>query len=106
MASQAWDKLVRLNGVTGEMVRYGRQRYERRREELGGQRGRLLKWIFSAALCALLAGLFFGMEEGALGVLCIGGLALCLRRAASLHPGRVLRRLRAPPPGGQDDPFG
>ena len=34
IASEAWDKLIRLNGVTGEMLRYGRQRYEKHREEL------------------------------------------------------------------------
>ena len=50
IASEAWDKLVRLNGVASEMLRYGRQRYEKHRGELNRQRTRILIWIFAAAL--------------------------------------------------------
>ena len=47
IASEAWDKLVRLNGVSGEMIRYGSRRYEKHREELNKQRARILAWNFS-----------------------------------------------------------
>lgn len=56
--SEVWNKLVRLNSVSGEMVRYSRQRYEKHREELGRQNTRILAWIFAAALCSILAGMF------------------------------------------------
>ena len=60
IASEAWDKLVRLNGVTSEMIRYGRQRYEKHRDELNGQKTRILAWIFAAAFCSIIAGVLFG----------------------------------------------
>lgn len=47
IASEGWDKLVRLNGITGEMIRYSRQRYEKYRGELNKQRTLILAWIFS-----------------------------------------------------------
>ena len=57
IASEAWDKLVRLNGVSGEMIRYGSRRYEKHRDELNKQRARILASIFDAAICAIIYGI-------------------------------------------------
>lgn len=104
-ASEAWDKLIRLNGVTGEMLRYGRQRYEKHREELSKQRTKILAWIFAAASCSILAGILFGAEYYFWGVLCTGGLVGCLYRVFSLHPVRMIKQLMSAAPNYQHNPF-
>ena len=104
-ASEAWDKLIRLNGVTGEMLRYGRQCYEKHREELGKQRTKILAWIFAAAFGSILAGILFGAECYFFAVLCTGGLAGCLYKAFSSHPVKVIRQLMSAVPNYQQNPF-
>ena len=104
-ASEAWDKLIRLNGVTGEMLRYSRQRYEKHREELSKQRTKILAWIFAAASCSILAGIFFGTECYFPAVLCTGGLAGCLYKAFSSHPVKVVKQLMSAVPNYQHNPF-
>lgn len=104
-ASEAWDKLIRLNGVTGEMLRYGRQRYEKHREELSKQRTKILAWIFAAASCSILAGILFGTECYFPAVLCTGGLAGCLYKAFSSHPVKVVKQLMSAVPNYQHNPF-
>ena len=81
IASEAWDKLVRLNGVTGEMIRYGSRRYEKHREELNKQRTRILA------------------------VLCTGGLAGCLYKVFSSRPVKVINQLMSSVPNYQHNPF-
>lgn len=104
-ASEAWDKLIRLNGVTGEMLRYGRQRYEKHREELSRQRTKILAWIFAAAFCSILAGILFGTECYFVAVLCTGGLAGCLYKVFSFHPVKVIKQLMSAIPNYQHNPF-
>ena len=104
-ASEAWDKLIRLNGITGEMLRYGRRRYEKHREELSKQRTKILAWIFAAASCSILAGILFGTECYFLAVLCTGGLAGCLYKAFSSHPVKVVKQLMSAVPNYQHNPF-
>lgn len=104
-ASEAWDKLIRLNGVTGEMLRYGRQRYEKHREELSKQRTKILAWIFAAASCSILASIFFGNERYFLAVLCMSSLIGCLYKAFSSRPLKVIRQLMSTAPSYQHNPF-
>lgn len=105
IASEAWDKLVRLNGVTGEMLRYGRQRYEKHRGELSRQRTRILVWIFVAALCSIIAGVLFGTENYFIAVLCTGGLVGCLYKVFSSRPVKVIKQLMSDVPNYQHNPF-
>ena len=105
VASEAWDKLARLNGVTGEMIRYGGQRYEKRREAHRGKRKSLLKWIFAAAFCSVMAGVLFDMEHPLAALLCTGGLIGFLYRASNLHPAMVIRQLTQAAPNAQSNPF-
>ncbi len=104
-ASEVWDKLIRLNGVTSEMLRYGRQCYEKRRKELSKQRKKILAWIFAAASCSILAGILFGAERYFLAVLCTGGLAGCLYKTFSSHPVKVIKQLMSAVPNYQHNPF-
>lgn len=104
-ASEAWDKLIRLNGVTGEMLRYGRQCYEKHREELSRQRTKILAWIFAAASCSILAGILFRTECYFIAVLCTGGLAGCLYKVFSSHPVKVIKQLISAVPNYQHNPF-
>ncbi len=104
-ASEAWDKLVRLNGVSDEMIRYGRRRYEKHRDALNGRRTRILVWIFAAALCSITAGGLFAAEHYLLAVLCTGGVAACLYKVFSSHPVMVARQLMSAAPNYQHNPF-
>ena len=104
-ASEAWDKLVRLNGVTGEMLRYSRRRYEKHREELNKQRTRILAWIFAAAFCSIIAGALFKMECCFCALLCTGGLVGCLYTVFGLRPVTVIRQLMDSVPDDQSNPF-
>ena len=104
-ASEAWDKLIRLNGVTSEMLRYGRQRYEMHREELSRQRTKILAWIFAAASCSILTGILFEMECYLAAVLCTGGIAGCLYKVFKSHPVMVIKQLISAVPNYQHNPF-
>lgn len=105
LASQAWDKLVRLNGVTGEMLRYSRRRYERHREELSRRRDRILLWIFMAALCSFLAGIALAIACYWIALAGAAGLAACLYQAYNLQPIRVIRQLMRSTPDDRSNPF-
>lgn len=103
-ASDAWNKLVRLNGVDAGMLRYSRLRYELNRKELSQRMNRMLAWIFAAAFCAVLAGMLFGGTAyfwATVSLVCLLG---CLWQIASYHPVRLMRRLSAPPDD-RSDPF-
>lgn len=104
-ASEAWDKLIRLNGVTSEMIRYGSRRYEKHREELNKQRTRILAWIFAAAFCAIIAGILLGAESYFVAVLCIGGLVGCLYKVFRSRPVKVVKQLMSAVPNYQHNPF-
>ena len=105
IASDAWDKLVRLNGVNSAMLRYGRQRYEKYRNEFNRQRTRILAWIFAAALCSFIVGLLFGTEHYFIAMLFTGGLAGCLYKVFSSQPFKVIKQLMSGAPNYQHNPF-
>jgi hypothetical protein len=105
IASEAWDKLVRLNGVTSEMIRYGSRRCEKHRGELNKQRTRILAWIFATAFCAIIAGILLGAESYFVAVLCIGGLVGCLYKVFSSRPVKVIKQLMSAVPSYQHNPF-
>ncbi len=67
IASDAWDKLVRLRAVTGEMRVYARRREGVRRAEIEKERARVARSILLAGLLSLLAWLFFFCSSDFLG---------------------------------------
>ena len=105
IASESWDKLVRLNGITSEMIRYSRHRYEKHRGELNRQRTRILAWIFTAAFCSIIAGMLFDAECYFIAALCTGGLIGCLYKAFSSRPVKVINQLMSAVPNYQHNPF-
>lgn len=105
VASGAWDKLVRLHGVNGEMIRYGRQRYEKHREELYMQRSRVLRWIIIAAILSVFAGLLFGSEHYILALFSVGGMIGSLRKVFGFRPVQVVRQLTSAVPDYRVNPF-
>lgn len=104
-ASEAWDKLLRLNGVTDDMIRYCRQRYEKHREELNKQRNKIIAWIFAAATCSILIGILWKYECYFIAVTSSGGLAGCLYKVFSSHPVKVIKQLMNAVPNYQHNPF-
>lgn len=105
IASEAWGKLVRLNGVTSEMIGYSRQRYEKHRGEQNRQKAKILAWLFAAAFCSIIAGVLFDAESYFIAVLCTGGLVGCLYKMFSLHPVKVIKQLMSAVPNYQHNPF-
>lgn len=105
IANEAWDKLVRLNGVNGEMLRYGRLRYEKHREELNDQKNKILIWIFFAAFCSILTGILWGIGYYFIAVICIGGFPACIYRVIRLHPITTIKQLISVVPDYRDNPF-
>ena len=59
LASEAWDKLVRLKSITPEMVVYGQNHYAKRQAEKDYGISRILLWLFLAALSSIIAAIFF-----------------------------------------------
>lgn len=104
-ASEAWEKLVRLNGVSREMLRYSRQRYEQHQQELFARRNRILGWLFAAAVCSVLGGVLWGAGHSLTGVLCLFGLIGCLYQTAGCSPLRTLRQLTSAVPDYRNNPF-
>jgi len=104
-AADAWDKLVRFNGVTGEMLRYSRRRYEKNRERLCKRRNWILMWNFAAAFCSIAAGACFGAADHWTGLLCAGGLVCCLYKVCRAHPIEVIRQLASAAPEDRNNPF-
>lgn len=105
IASEAWDKLVRLNGVNSEMIRYFRRRHEKHRVELNKKRNIILSWIFSAAFCSTVAGILFDAESYFMAMLCTGGLVGCLYKVINLHPVEVINQATSAVPNYQHNPF-
>lgn len=104
-ALEAWDKLIRLGGVTAEMLRYSRERYEKQRKKLSRQFTRILTWVFLAALCSVMAGVFYETEPYFIAVGCVGGCIGCLYKALTANPLRVIRQLQIPTPDMHHNPF-
>lgn len=104
-AIESWDKLVRLNAVTDEMIRYSSRRYEKHREELNTERTKILAWVFTGAFCSLLSGILFGTEHYFIAVICTGGLIGCLYKVFSSHPVKVIRQLMSDSPNYHHNPF-
>lgn len=104
-AAEAWDKLVRLNAITSEMLKYSRQCYDKHKSELDKQKRKILAWIFIAAAFSICAGLFWGTESYFIALLCIGGLIKSLSKVLSLQPGILIKQIMCDAPTYQKNPF-
>ncbi len=104
-ASDAWDRLARLNGLTGEMLRYSQTCYAKRREKLEAIRNKFLMYIVIAAVLFLYMGANMATCGEGLFLLLAAGLFWALYRAVKMHPSGALRDLRAAPPAWSANPF-
>ena len=105
IASDAWDKLLRLNGVTNEMIRYSRLRYVKHVEELNKRRRGIIIWLFVAAAFSIVAGLLFGMDHGGIATLFVISVFVCLYRVLLFYPANVIKLLKNAAPNQQQNPF-
>ena len=104
-ASDSWDKLVRLNGVTNDMIRYSRRRYESHMNELRSRRNSLLVWIFSASFCAFVTAILFHTSYYYLGVLSFGALVFSFVKTITHYPIRSTKQLASSNPDYRNNPF-
>lgn len=104
-ASVSWDKLLRLDGVTAEMLKYAKKKHENHREELDGQKNRILAWIFAASICSIIAGICFGVGNYFIGIVCLGCLVGCLYKVSHSGPIKVIRQLMSAVPDYHNNPF-
>ena len=104
-ASEAWDKLIRLNCITGDMISYGRRRYELHMEELGRKRNTILGFIFAAAFCSMLAGILIILRHNFLAFVFIALTVIELYLLYQVKPVDTLRQLTAVVPDHRSNPF-
>ena len=104
-ASASWDRLVRLNGVTGGMISYSQRRYERHMVELRSRKNNMLVWLFSASFCAFVTAILFNTSHYFYGSLSFGALVLCFVKTVNRHPIRSTKQLASTFPNYRNNPF-
>lgn len=104
-ASEAWNRLARLNGLTGEMLRYSQKFYAKRMEKMTAIRNRFLTYVLIASVLILLMSANMG-EYGEGTVVIMGAVTFwALYKAVKVHPSGAIRALSAPRPDWSDNPF-
>lgn len=104
-AADAWDHLARLNGLTGQMLRYGQERREWNRARLKGMRNRFLRRVLLAACLypGLMASIFKG--QGVVCILLVVAMICIVRKANWIEASAAMRALRRMAPDGRANPF-
>lgn len=103
-AEASWNALVRLHGITPGLRRYAAQKQEQERERLQQQKARMRKWLFRAALCAIVLFLGLSFYSYSLVFLCFIGLLGCLYKVCLLDPLSLIYQARHPAPA-SSNPF-
>lgn len=104
-ASDAWNRLIRLNGLTGEMLCYSRACYENRMEKLTAIRNKFLRRILIASVLFFRLGSVWYSDQPGPPLLLTGCIIWTLYRAMKLHPFGAIRALRMPAPAWSANPF-
>lgn len=104
-ASEAWDKLIRLNGITSEMISYSRRRYELHMEELRKRRNTILGLVFTSAFSLIIAGLLLFIKQSFLTFLFVSLAIICLYLLVQVKPVDTLRQMTAVVPDHRCNPF-
>lgn len=104
-AFDAWDKLVRLNGLTGEMLRYSQICYEKRMEKLTVIRNKFLLHILIASGLFLSMGVSVENAQDGLFLLQAACSIWVLYRAVKKYPSGTIRAMRESPPAWSENPF-
>lgn len=104
-ASDAWNKLVRLGGVTIPMTRYSRKRYEQHLSELSRQKNKMLGWLITASTAFVFAGIAIDQYAGGTAGLLIILAIFSLYKVLKMHPVATIKQLSAKQPDYTDNPF-
>lgn len=86
IASEAWDKLVRLHGVNAEMLIYAKKRYEKCKNQLHNKRNKLLARFFTGSVCSIFAGVFWSSDHKFISVVFMLATWVALSKALEFHP--------------------
>lgn len=97
-ASQAWDVLVQLNGLTGDLVQYGRKLIQYEREKM---LHRKMLVVLCVTLCLVLAvacwlfmyGMIGGEESSVYALGCMVAIGLIIHRVRKTHPSELFEAL-------------
>lgn len=105
IASDTWNKLMRLNGITPEMIQYSRKRYEKHINELMHQRNIILVWIFMMSILCVILGVAINQSE-LFGII-VSALCLifCINRLVKEQPLSVISQLSGDSTDYKDNPF-
>ena len=104
-ASDAWNKLVRLGGVTIPMRRYSRKRYKQHLSELSHQKNKMLGWLITASAAFVFAGIAIDQYAGSTAGLLIILAIFSLYKVLKMHPVATIKQLSAKQPDYTDNPF-
>lgn len=104
-ASNAWDKLRRMNGLNSEMRRYSRRRYEKHRDEMLHKRNTVLAWFSGGGIGILTAGILFSSRHYFFFVLPLIGAGFCLYRFILGKPYQIFKQLLSLVPNYDNNPF-
>ena len=105
IASEAWNRLYRLNYISGDMMRYSRRLSDIRREKLAKDRNRIVRSIFLAALFSLLAALCFYSTATYCGLICLICMGKCLYNLFESGSLKLLRQNKDRNPDYRKNPF-
>ena len=104
-ASNAWDKLRRMNGLNNEMRRYSRRRYEKHRDELLHKRNIALAWFFGVSLGVIAAGILVLNKHYFIFGMPLVGSGYCIYKLVLENPYPVFKQLMSSKPNYDDNPF-
>ncbi len=96
-ASAAWETLVRLNGVSADMLQYSARRRALRVEELERRKRKIVKELFGAAFFSILAAISFSLNDYFAPIFYLGGSLCFLISIRRKQPTKVVKALRAAP---------
>lgn len=105
MAADAWDKLERLGGLSGEMIRYGMRRRAYYSEKYRGQQ-RLHLLCAAISAVGFFGSIFCVAEDSPLGALMLVALGICAaRKAKAIRPSKALENYVTGLDGDRANPF-
>ena len=105
IASDAWDKLVRLNCITAARVVYSKRRHNIKMREIKNKRNRLLWLIFLSVFCLIAAGICYETCQNTFMAILICCTVGCLYKAIKSHPVLTFRMLTNAPADDRMNPF-
>jgi len=104
-ASDAWDKLIRLRGVTPAMREYRKRGYEIKRDYFLDRKFSMMLWLFAASFCSFVAGILGKQGHYFWMVLFVLGFGGSLYMTFKCRPIYILKQLLKKAPDYNSNPF-